>query len=61
MAPSDFRAGPWACRSLAGAGYRVVGAHQEGRLAGGRSLACRTPRRYPSPLDEPEAFIASLR
>ncbi|HTI35772.1 MAG TPA: hypothetical protein VL422_18995, partial [Miltoncostaea sp.] len=61
VAPSDFRAGPWACRSLAKAGYRVVGAHQEGRLAGGRSLACPSPRRYPSPLDAPDAFVDRLR
>ena len=61
VAPSDFRAGPWACRSLARAGYRVVGANQDGRLAGGRSLACRAPRRYPSPLEQPDAFVAALR
>ena len=61
VAPSDFRAGPWACRSLARGGYRVVGAHQEGRLAGGRSLACPRPRRYPSPLDAPADFVERLR
>jgi carbamoyl-phosphate synthase large subunit len=60
VAPSDFRAGPWACRSLTAAGYRVVGAHQEGRFAGGRSLACRSPRRYPSPLDDPDGFVEAL-
>jgi carbamoyl-phosphate synthase large subunit len=60
VAPSDFRAGPWACRSLAGAGYRVVGANTAGRLAGGRSLACPSPRRYPSPLDDPDGFVAAL-
>jgi len=60
VAPSDFRAGPWACRSLAAAGYRVVGAHHRGRLAGGRSLACPSPRRYPSPLDDPDGFVEAL-
>jgi carbamoyl-phosphate synthase large subunit len=60
VAPSDFRAGPWACRSLSAAGYRVVGAHHEGRMAGGRSLACRSPLRYPSPLDDPDGFAEAL-
>jgi predicted ATP-grasp superfamily ATP-dependent carboligase len=60
VAPSDFRAGPWACRSLARAGYRVIGAHHEGRMAGGRSLACPRPRRYPSPLDDPDGFVEAL-
>jgi hypothetical protein len=58
---TDFRAGPWACRSLAAAGYRVVGAHRAGRLAGGRSLACPRPRRYPSPTASPDGFVAAVR
>ena len=61
VVPSDFRAGPWACRSLARAGYRVVGAQVDGRLAGGRSLACPRPLRHPSALGDPAAFVASLR
>jgi len=61
VAPSDFRAGPWACRSLAAAGYRVIGAHTEGRGAGGRSLACPRPLRYPSPSDEPARFVEAIR
>ena len=61
VAPSDFRAGPWACRSLASGGYRVVGAHTEGRGTGGRSLACPRPRRYPSPLGDPEGFVERVR
>jgi len=61
VAPSDFRAGPWAIRSLARAGYRVVGAHSEGRGTGGRSLACPKPRRYAPPLDDPDGFLEGLR
>ena len=61
VAPSDFRAGPWACRSLEAAGYRVIGAHTAGVGAGGRSLACPRPRRYPSPTDAPDRFVAALR
>lgn len=61
VAPSEFRAGPWACRSLAAGGYRVIGAHTEGRGAGGRSLACPRPRRYPSPSDDPGAFVEAIR
>ena len=41
------RAGPWVCRSLTAAGWRVVPAHpvDEGR---GRSTAAWSPRRVPS-------------
>jgi predicted ATP-grasp superfamily ATP-dependent carboligase len=56
-----FRAGPWAVRSLAAADYAVVGAHEEGLMAGGRSLACPRPRRYPSPAREPDAFVEAVR
>jgi len=49
-----FRAGPWACRSLRRAGFRVVGADAPGRS--GRSLHCRSPLRYPSPARDPAAF-----
>jgi carbamoyl-phosphate synthase large subunit len=55
-----YRAGPWACRSLRAAGYRVVGAHVGGLGAGGRSRGCPRPRRYPSPVGEPEAFLAAV-
>jgi len=55
---TEFRAGPWVCRSLANAGFRVVGAHQ--RRSGGRSLACPRPLRYPSPVDDPDGFVAAV-
>jgi len=45
---TDYKAGPWAARSLRDAGYRVVGAHTAGGvLAGGRSRACPAPLRHP--------------
>lgn len=56
-----FRPGPWACRSLRAAGYRVVGASTEGRLAGGRSLACPRPLHYPPPARDPEGFVRAVR
>jgi predicted ATP-grasp superfamily ATP-dependent carboligase len=56
-----FRSGPWAVRSLARAGYHVIGAHEEGPLAGGRSLACMRPLRYPSPVHDPGAFVKAVR
>lgn len=48
---SGYRPGPWAARSLAAAGYRVIASHPTG-AAGGRSTACLAPRRYPPPADE---------
>jgi biotin carboxylase len=56
---TGYRAGPWACRSLRAAGWRVVGVHpaDEGR---GRSTACPNPRPCPSPSAEPEALLAAL-
>jgi predicted ATP-grasp superfamily ATP-dependent carboligase len=56
---TEFRAGPWACRSLARAGFRVVGAHPQ--PSGGRSLACPRPLRYPQPADDPDGFVAAVR
>ncbi|HWH15318.1 MAG TPA: hypothetical protein VNT51_11285 [Miltoncostaeaceae bacterium] len=53
-----FRAGPWACRSLRGAGFRVVGADGLGRS--GRSLQCPKPLRVPSAAREPAAFRAAV-
>ncbi len=49
------RPGPWACRALERAGYRVVRAHPEG-ASGGRTPRCPSPLRYPSATAEPEAF-----
>jgi hypothetical protein len=49
------RPGPWACRSLEREGYRVVRAHPEG-ASGGRTPACMSPLRYPSPTDDREGF-----
>ena len=56
---TEFRAGPWVCRSLAAAGFRVVGAHPLG--AGGRSMACPRPLRYPSPVGDPDGFVEAVR
>lgn len=61
VVPTDFRAGPWACRSLSRGGYRVVGAQVGGRLAGGRSLACPRPLRHPPALGNPSGFVEALR
>jgi hypothetical protein len=55
---TEFRPGPWACRSLARAGFRVVGAHT--RRSGGRSTACPRPLRYPSPASDPDGFVAAV-
>jgi predicted ATP-grasp superfamily ATP-dependent carboligase len=55
---TEFRAGPWVCRSLGAAGFRVVGAHQ--RRAGGRSMACPRPLRYPSPVEDRDGFVAAV-
>ena len=38
---TGYRAGPWALRSLKAAGYRTIGAHQQGRLTGGMRTALR--------------------
>ncbi len=56
---TGYRAGVQACRSLARAGHRVVGAHPEG-AAGGSSRWCRRPLRYPPPGDGAEAFLERL-
>jgi len=50
------RSGPWACRSLARAGFRVVGTHEHGRVAG-RSRYCSAPLRTASAVEAPEAFL----
>jgi hypothetical protein len=57
---TGYRAGPWACRSLRAAGWRVIGVHpaDEGR---GRSTACPRPRPCPSPSAEPDALVGVLR
>ena len=56
---TGYRCGPWAVRSLRDAGYDVLASHPAGE-PGGRSGASRSPRRYPSPADSPEAFLAWL-
>lgn len=50
------RSGPWACRSLARAGFRVVGAHDAGRVAG-RSRYCRAPIRTASAFAAADDFL----
>jgi predicted ATP-grasp superfamily ATP-dependent carboligase len=57
---TGYRAGPWACRSLAAAGHRVIGVHPEDE-GSGRSSACTRPRPCPSPAKAPDAFVAWLR
>lgn len=51
-----YRSGPWACRSLSGAGAQVIGVSE----GGGRSGACRSPLRLPAPDREPQAFIEAV-
>jgi biotin carboxylase len=58
---TGIRSGPWVCRSLARAGFRVVGGHDD--EAGpfvGRSLHCRTPIRYPSPRRDAHGFVRRI-
>ena len=55
-----WRTGPWACRSLAAAGFDVVGGHEHARLIG-RTRRCRTLYRYPSPTRETTAFLRQLQ
>jgi len=56
---TSYRAGPWACRSLKAAGWRVVGMHpvDDGR---GRSTACLSPRRCPSAVSDMGEFGAAV-
>ncbi|HTI34622.1 MAG TPA: hypothetical protein VL422_13155 [Miltoncostaea sp.] len=56
---TSYRAGPWACRSLRAAGWRVVALHpvDDGR---GRSTACLNPGRCPSATEDPEAFAEAV-
>lgn len=56
--PAGLRAGPWACRSLAAGGYRVVAAHERGDSP----LIARTRHAdrflyYPSPSHRPNDFL----
>ena len=55
-----LRSGPWACRSLAQAGYRVIAANQHGRWLAGRSTYALRVVRYPSPWRDPAAFLARV-
>jgi carbamoylphosphate synthase large subunit len=50
------RSGPWACRSLVQAGFRVVGAHEAGRVAG-RSRYCPEPIRTARAFAAPDDFL----
>ena len=54
-----YRAGPWACRSLKAAGWRVVAMHPEDE-GHGRSTACLNPRRCPSAVEDTEAFVEAV-
>lgn len=53
------RTGPWSCRSLTHADFRVVGAHEPGRFAG-RSRYCRSPLRTPPPERSPDEFLHAV-
>lgn len=57
---TGYPAGAGAVRALRRSGFRVVGAFQENR-SGGRSAACLAPRRYPSAVSDPDAFLSSVR
>ncbi|WP_217915250.1 hypothetical protein [Miltoncostaea marina] len=54
---TGYPAGANAVHELRRAGFRVIGAHEEGRIDG-RSPACPAPRRYPSPDAAPTRFLA---
>jgi hypothetical protein len=56
---TGYPAGARICTSLRRAGFRLVGAHPDGR-SGGRSASCLAPRRYPSPIDHPDRFMETL-
>jgi hypothetical protein len=56
--PAGLRAGPWACKSLSAAGYRVIAAHERG----GPPLVARTRHadrvlHYPPPRERPTEFL----
>jgi biotin carboxylase len=56
-----LRPGPWTCRSLAEAGYRVVGGHEdEGGGRSGRSRWCPKPLRYPPPRLDADGFLQAV-
>ncbi len=56
---TGFSAGARAVRALRVAGFRVLGAHPEG-AHGGRSAGCPRPARYPSPVRDPDGFMAAV-
>lgn len=56
---TGYPAGARVCASIARAGFRLVGAHPEGR-SGGRSRACLSPRRYPSPTAHTDRFVETV-
>lgn len=53
------RSGPWACRSLARAGYRVVAA-DAGRGMQGHNRWARAVSRTPCPEEDPAGFVAAV-
>ncbi len=53
---TGYPAGARAVKALRKAGFRVIGASGQGR-PGRRSPACPSPRRYPSPVLEPDRFL----
>ena len=58
---TGLRSGPWACRSLTRAGYRVLAGNQHERssLAGRCNHALRVFR-YPSPWRRPDEFLETV-
>lgn len=58
---AGVRSGPWACRSLAAAGFRVVAGHEQrsDRLVA-RPRYCRRWLKYPSPRADADAFLETV-
>jgi predicted ATP-grasp superfamily ATP-dependent carboligase len=54
-----WRAGWWACRSLASAGFRVIGGQDESSVAN-HSRFCSRLVRYPSPAEQPAEFLRAV-
>ena len=56
---TGYPSGARAVRALRRAGFRTIGAFPEGR-GGGRSPACPSPLRYPSPTQHPDRFLVTV-